>query len=158
MVTKRGLYQLLFWLMKNLIFVLLFAACVAERPSEVFTESGIAIRGYDPVAYFVESKPVKGLDEFNFNWKDATWKFSSSKNLELFKFDPEKFAPQYGGYCAYGTAEGHKAPTQPDAWTIVDSKLYLNYNPDVKTMWMNDQQKLIEAADKNWASVKLQKD
>jgi hypothetical protein len=75
---------------------------------------------------------------------------------ELFKSDPKKYAPQYGGYCAYGMAEGHKAATQPDAWTIVNGKLYLNYSKEVKGLWMKDQQNLIDQADKNWDEVKKQ--
>ena len=138
--------------------VLCFAVCLfacQPKPGEVYITREGAIGGYDPVAYFKENKPVKGETKFAAEWKNATWLFSSEENLNDFKSDPEKYSPQYGGYCAYGTAEGHKAPTQPDAWTIVDGKLYFNYNTDVKKMWMKDQAKLILKADSNWSSVKL---
>ena len=80
----------------------------------------------------------------------------SQENLEDFTMSPEKYAPQYGGYCAFGTAEGHKAPTQPDAWTIVDGKLYLNYDKGVQSQWLKDTAGFILKADKNWPDVKTQ--
>lgn len=126
------------------------------QSGEVFTTEEGAIRGYDPVAYFKEGMPVKGKKEFSITWNNAVWLFSSKQNLETFQSAPEKFAPQYGGYCAYGTSEGHKAPTEPDAFTIVNGKLYLNYNNDVKATWSENRQERIEKADKNWPMVKKQ--
>jgi len=125
---------------------------------EVFSKSNLAIQGYDPVAYFKNSKPVQGKKEFSYSWRDATWNFASQENLADFKNNPEKFAPQFGGYCAYGVADGHKAPTSPDAWTIVDDKLYLNYNKDVRELWKKDQHGFIKKANKNWSTVKKEKD
>jgi YHS domain-containing protein len=90
---------------------------------------GKAIKGYDPVPFFKESKPVKGLNNLSYQWQNATWLFSNNENLEAFKASPEKYAPQYGGYCAYGTADGHKAPTQADTWTVVNGNLYLTTIP-----------------------------
>jgi hypothetical protein len=78
--------------------------------------------------------------------------------LEAFKANPEKYAPQYGGFCAYGTSEGHKAPTQPDAWTIVNDKLYFNYNKDVKVLWNKNQSERIKKADENWIEIKGKKE
>jgi len=125
---------------------------------EVFTKSETAIQGYDPVAYFKEAKPVMGKKEFSYRWKDATWWFASTQNLNDFKANPEKFAPQFGGYCAYGVADGHKATTSPDAWTIVGDKLYLNYNKDVMAKWRKDTAGYILKANTNWPTVKLEKD
>ena len=119
----------------------------------VFQKDNFAIHGYDPVAYFSESKPVLGNDQYTFVWNDAVWKFSSQKNLDTFKFDPEKYAPQFGGYCAYGMSQGYKAPIKPEAFTIVDEKLYLNYNLEVKTMWMKEQQVRIAKANENWKKM-----
>src|SRR4051812_15395102 len=113
--------------------------CSYAQSSEVFKTDAGAIGGYDPVAYFKEGKPVIGLKENPVEWNGAKWYFSSKENKALFEKNPEKYAPQYGGYCAYGTADGHKAPTQPDAWTIVNDKLYLNYNKQVQTEWKKDQ-------------------
>jgi len=145
--------------MKKIITILFVSFTVIQafpQSSEVYiTEEG-AIQGYDPVAYFKEGKPLKGKKEFSTLWNGAQWSFSSKQNLETFKSDPEKYAPQYGGYCAYGTSEGHKAPTQPDAFTIVNDKLYLNYNKDVKTEWSKNKKERIQKADQNWPSVKKQ--
>ena len=120
---------------------------------KVFTTDEGAIRGYDPIAYFVDQKPVKGSNDYTYEWKDATWHFSSTKNLEKFKSDPEKFAPQFGGYCAYGMSNGYKAKTEPDAWTIVNDKLYLNYNVDVRTKWKENLDERIEKAQANWVML-----
>lgn len=138
------------------IILLSFGQGYSQR--EVFIKSDAAIQGYDPVAYFKESKPVKGKADLTYTWKQATWHFSSQQNLEDFKANPEKFAPQFGGYCAYGMSEGHKAPTSPDAWTVLDDKLYLNYNKNVRELWNKDRAGNIEKATKNWPSVKNDKD
>ena len=120
----------------------------------MFVTKGIAIKGYDPVAFFTESKAVKGSDQFSYKWKDATWLFSTKGNMTAFKESPEKYAPQYGGYCAYGTADGHKAPTETNTWTIVNDKLYFNYNADVKKEWIKHHDAMITKADTNWISIK----
>lgn len=126
---------------------------IAQKAS-VFNTNGTAIHGYDPVAFFTENKPEKGEEQFSYQWQDVNWLFVSKENLESFKAKPEKYAPQYGGYCAYGTAAGHKAPTETDTWTIVGNKLYFNYNKNVKTLWLKDQKNFIEKADKNWPGIK----
>lgn len=143
--------------------LILFVLCtllsqfsIAQK--RIFTKEGEAIRGYDPVAYFKESKPVKGKDQFKYEWSGAVWKFSSEGNLNDFIENPEKFAPQFGGYCAYGVADNHKASTQPEAWTIVDKKLYLNYSLEVKKIWNEKQSEFIDKANKNWPTVQLEKD
>ncbi|MBL0741925.1 YHS domain-containing (seleno)protein [Chryseolinea lacunae] len=141
-----------------LISMLLVLAISPSFAQEVFSKSGEAIQGYDPVAYFKVGKPVKGKSEFSYQWKDATWHFASAQNLEAFKASPETFAPQFGGYCAYGVADGHKATTSPDAWTIVGDKLYLNYNKDVMALWRKDQPGFIQKANANWPTVKKEKD
>jgi YHS domain-containing protein len=97
---------------------------------------------------------VKGFATFSTTWKDATWHFSSPANLNAFIKDPERYAPQYGGYCAYGMAGGYKAPTEIDTWTIVNGKLYFNYNQKVKDTWSRDIPSYIQKADANWPTVK----
>jgi YHS domain-containing protein len=136
------------------IVVSLVTAVVLFAQPEIFSTDEGAIKGYDPVAFFKEHKPVKGKKEISFAWKEATWYFSSQENLKVFQSDPEKYAPQYGGYCAFGTAHGHKAPTQTDTWTIVNEKLYFNYDQNVKKDWNKDQKELIKKADKNWVELK----
>ncbi|MBC7888129.1 MAG: YHS domain-containing protein [Ferruginibacter sp.] len=136
------------------VVLLLAALPLFAQKAEIFSNTAGAIRGYDPVAYFIESKAVKGDTSLSFIWKGSNWYFSTKENLELFKAAPEKYAPQYGGYCAYGTADGHKAPTDPNAWTIVDGKLYFNYNKQVLVMWNKKQKEFIEKADSNWPKIK----
>jgi len=141
------------------IYLLLFAFiitnnCLLAQKSAIFTTNGIAIGGYDVVAFFTNSKPVPGVDTLAYNWNNAIWHFSTREHLIAFKTNPDKYAPQYGGYCAYGTAEGHKAPTQVNTWTIVNGKLYFNYNKDVQKSWMPNKEKLIEKADANWILIK----
>jgi YHS domain-containing protein len=133
--------------------VLISFSAVAQK-SSTFVQSGKAIKGYDPVAYFTEGKPVKGSDSLVHEWNDARWHFASRKNLELFKASPAQYAPQYGGYCAYGLSNGYKAPTDVNAWTIVNGKLYLNYNVMVRDEWNKDRENRIEKADKNWPAIK----
>jgi len=144
--------------MKKYFFVLGMALCMCivaiAQKSTVFIKNDAAINGYDAVAYFTESKPVKGNKQLSYRWMNADWYFSSRQNLDLFKASPDKYAPQYGGYCAYGCSRGYKASTEPDAWTIINNKLYLNYNTDVKETWLKDKANFIQKADKNWPSVK----
>ena len=135
-----------------LVMLSLGTVLQAQQP-EVFSKNNLAINGFDPVAYFTEGKPVKGNDSLSMEWKHSKWVFSSKANLDSFKVNPEKYAPQFGGYCAYGMSRGYKAPTEGDAWSIVDGKLYLNYNVDVRTIWNKDQGKFIEKAVGNWKGV-----
>ncbi len=135
-----------------LVLMTISSALVAQK-AEVFTTKGIAIRGYDAVAYFVDSKPVKGSKSYQHKWKDATWQFSTADNLAKFKQNPERYAPQYGGYCAYAVANGSTAPTDPDAWTIVDDKLYLNFSKSVQKKWLNNRDENIKKGDQNWPGV-----
>ena len=127
------------------------------QQAAVFQIDGKALRGYDVIAYYNEEKPVRGHDSLSFQWNNSTWLFSSPDNLKLFRQNPEKYAPQYGGYCAYGIAGGYKAPTQPDAWAIVNGKLYFNYNRKVKASWDKDQAGYIGKADTNWQLIKDKK-
>jgi YHS domain-containing protein len=137
-----------------LLFFLILSISGFTQDGSYFSVDGVAIRGYDPVAYFTEGKAVKGNDNLNFQWSGSRWNFSSRENLESFKADPAKFAPQYGGWCAYGCSENHKSPTDPNAFTIVQNKLYLNYNLKVKELWIKDTTSRIKAADTYWKSLK----
>lgn len=115
-----------------------------------------AIRGYDPVAYFNESKAVKGNVQFQYEWSGSNWYFKDSANRDAFILSPEKYAPQFGGFCAYGTSENHLSPTDPAAFTIVNNKLYLNYNSKVKEMWVKDSSLCIKKADAFWPALNTQ--
>lgn len=107
----------------------------------------IAILGYDPVAYFTDGKPVKGNPAYTHEWQAAKWRFASQSHLDLFKADPEKYAPQYGGYCAYGVSQDSLVGIEPDKFTILDGKLYLNYDADVQATWLKDPAGYIRQAD-----------
>jgi YHS domain-containing protein len=131
-----------------LTLIILTPWVYAQTP--VFQLEGVAINGYDPVAYFLENKPVAGKAEYAYSWNEANWRFASAENLEIFKQKPEQYAPQYGGYCAFGASRGYLASTEPEAFTIVNDKLYLNYNLEVKTEWVKDMSERILKADHNW--------
>ncbi len=136
--------------------VLFLALPGKAQKAEIFQKEGKAIRGFDPVAFFTANSPVMGDSMFSYTWKEATWYFASKVNLELFKAQPEKYAPQYGGYCAYGTADGHKAPTETDTWSIYNGKLYFNYNQKVKGLWTKSTEEYIRKADLNWEKIRDQ--
>lgn len=126
-------------------------ALAAEPP--VYASDSIAINGYDPVAYFTEGKPVKGLSEFSSDWNGATVLFASEAHKKMFDADPEAFAPKYGGYCAYAVSKGYTASTDPDAWTIHEGRLYLNFSKSVRALWTLKRKSHIASADANWPSV-----
>ncbi len=128
-------------------------AMAAEDPVYTGTFSSLAVSGYDPVAYFTQNKPVKGSGDHEFDWNGATWRFSSAENLATFKADPEKYAPQYGGYCAWAVSQGYTASSIPEAWRIVDGKLYLNYSTEIQARWTKDVPGFIALADTNWPAV-----
>jgi YHS domain-containing protein len=124
------------------------------QKAEVYSPGGKAIKGYDAVAFFLNSAPVMGADSLSYSWNGATWYFANRHNLQLFTANPGKYAPQYGGYCAYGVSQGHKAPTEIATWTILNDKLYFNYNQKVKEVWAKDQPGYIQKADQQWKEVK----
>jgi YHS domain-containing protein len=112
-----------------------------------------AINGYDTVAYFTVGKPVKGLDNLAIDWMGAKWKFSSQAHLDLFKAAPEKYAPQYGGYCAFGVSRGYLVKVEPDQFTVREGKLYLNYDADVQKQWLKDPEGFNKLADAKFADL-----
>lgn len=122
----------------------------------------VAVKGYDVVSYFNQqrlgkTKPVKGTKDLSYKWQDVNWFFSSQQNLDKFKSTPEKYAPQYGGYCAYGVSvPQQKIDIEPEAWTVYKGKLYLNYTKRTQDIWSADKDEHIEAADENWPEVKKQ--
>lgn len=141
-----------------LLRLLLAAACLAplaaraEKPVNA-TLFGVAIKGYDPVAYFADAKPVAGKSEFAHEWMGATWRFANAANRDAFKAAPEKYAPQYGGYCAWAVSRGDTAGIDPAAWKIVNGKLYLNYNLEIQKKWETDIPGHIAKADTNWPKL-----
>jgi YHS domain-containing protein len=112
-----------------------------------------AIEGDDPVAYFEQGQPVEGDGDYTHEWMDATWYFASAENRDKFVANPEKYAPQYGGYCAWAVSQGYTAKIDPEAWAIVDDKLYLNYSKSVQSQWQQDVPGNITKADGNWPKI-----
>ena len=112
-----------------------------------------AIEGYDPVAYFKQKRPVRGNKQYSYLWKGANWYFSSTANRGLFKKSPKKYAPQYGGYCAYAVSQGHTAGIDPRAWDIHKGRLYLNYDKDVQKKWRAQKASYIKKANQNWPKL-----
>jgi YHS domain-containing protein len=168
LVNAANLYRRLSMKRYALFYAALFASAVAlgyQHPVHAEAKAGIylsgkkqfgadlAVGGYDAVAYQTAAAPVAGKKEFSTEWQGATWQFSSAENLELFKASPEKYAPQYGGYCAYGVAQGAAVHGDPQQWTVRDGKLYLNYDASVQKTWKKDEAGFISTADKQWPAV-----
>ncbi len=133
--------------------VLLSSAAVAIEPIEQ-SWRGVAIDGTDPVGYFRDGRAVAGSKDFEFAWNGATWRFASAEHRDAFRAAPDRFAPQYGGYCAWAVGHGYTASTDPEAWSIVGGKLYLNYSRDVQAMWEPGKAQWIERADAQWPKLR----
>jgi hypothetical protein len=127
----------------------------AETKSEIYKNwQGLAIKGFDPVAFHKAGKPVEGSSKYELKWKDVKWRFASAEQRDVFKAAPDKYAPQYGGYCAWAVSQGTTAGVDPkNAWKIVEGKLYLNYNVDIQKKWAKDIPGNIKKADANWPEV-----
>jgi YHS domain-containing protein len=129
------------------------AADAAQDPVYTGTFSNLAVSGYDPVAYFEAGEPVEGRSDYGHDWQGATWRFASQDHLDQFAADPARYAPQFGGYCAWAVSQGYTASADPQAWRIVDGKLYLNYNLDVQKTWEQDVPGNIAKGEANWPAV-----
>ena len=149
MLTRRTL--LAAGLAAPAVAVLSRPALAAKPP--VYAENGIAINGFDPVAYFTQGMPVAGDPGISSDWQGAKLLFASADNKAMYDADPEKFSPRYGGYCAYAVSKGATAPTDPNAWTVHEDRLYLNFSVDVRSIWQEDIPGNIERADANWPGV-----
>ena len=133
--------------------VLLMSRPAMATTPRTFSENGLAIRGADPVAYFMQGGPTVGSAENAVEWYGATWYFASSENMETFMGNPHAYAPQYGGYCSFAMSKGSIATTVPEAWTIVDGKLYLNYSVNVRSVWSEDIPGNISLANGHWPDI-----
>jgi len=137
-----------------LIFTFLLATTDVNADVLQYSTDRGAIDGYDTVSYFTDGRPEHGKSEFTAEWNGAEWRFASQKNRDTFIANPQKYAPQYGGFCALGMAHGGDVPTDPEAWSIYKGKLYLNMIKEVRTTWLYSPDKLIERADKKWQAMK----
>lgn len=137
--------------------LLLFVATSSIADTLQYSTDNGAIDGYDPVAYFTKGNAERGSPDISAEWNGATWHFTSMEHRDDFVADPEKYAPQYGGYCALGMAHGGGVPTNPEAWTIYEGKLYLNMIKEVSTTWRYSPEKLIPRADAKWDAMNNKK-
>ena len=130
------------------------SAAAAETAVNKSLFGGLAIDGYDTVAYHLEQRPVQGKSEFRHQWNGATWQFASAANLKRFAAEPARYAPQYGGYCAYAVAAKNElVGIDPDAYTLVDGKLYLNYSKKIRAQWEASRAQFITQGDRNWPAL-----
>ncbi len=134
--------------------VLLSSATLAAEPP-VYTGllSNTGAGGYDVVAYFEQGQPVEGSSKFTTEYLGATWRFASEAHLKAFEADPQRYAPQYGGYCAWAASQGYLAKGDPRHWTVVNGRLFLNYNQDIQDRWLANRDNFIQQADANWPSI-----
>lgn len=128
-------------------------ALAGQAPVYTGIVKGVAVGGYDPVAYFTEKKPVAGKADITLQHEGTAWRFATAANRDAFKADPSKYAPQYGGYCAWAVSQGYTAKGDPKVWSITAGKLYLNYDKSVQSGWEKDVPGLIRKADANWPAV-----
>jgi len=144
------------WVAASLTLAAGQAAAAGMETTVNITPDGIAIGGWDTVAYFTEDSAVTGMPEFSHEWDGATWLFSSAANRDLFASDPEAYAPEFGGWCAYALSQGrYAAEVEPaNAWTVRDGRLYLNWNASVRERWLgNDVADGIRVGERNWELV-----
>jgi YHS domain-containing protein len=132
------------------VMLVLGGLAYADNPAVSTDDTGHAIRGYDAVAYFTDGQAQPGLAAYSHDWKGAVWLFASAAHRDAFKADPARYAPQFGGYCAYAITKGHALEARPEIWSIVDGKLYLNLGPGAQTKWQADVPGNIARAVNNW--------
>ncbi len=133
-------------------FFLAPAAHAQDMPV-YYTTDGVALAGYDAVSYFDGAKPIMGMPENSVMWKGARWHFASQENRELFESDPRAFAPQFGGYCSYAMAMGTLKSTDPNAWQVVNGRLYLTHSEAIEKIWQQDRAEYIHLAEENWPVI-----
>ncbi|MEJ6403605.1 YHS domain-containing (seleno)protein [Yoonia sp. 2307UL14-13] len=146
-------------MLKTGIAAIAFAATMAtsafaDANHVNITSTDLALRGVDPVSYFTEGEPLDGQVNITSEYNGAVYRFISEETKALFEAEPERYAPQYGGFCAFGLANGYKFDGDPEIWEIVDDKLYLNLSPAVQDRWTQDIPKFIQAAEGHWTEVK----
>ncbi|MCW8879130.1 MAG: YHS domain-containing protein [Kangiellaceae bacterium] len=129
---------------------LLLTACTSLGNAPIYQDEGVAIEGFDTVAYFEQDKAVKGNRNFSYSYKGSIWNFSSEENRTKFINNPDKFAPEYGGYCAYAMSKGLVVSSDPEAYTLHDGKLYLNYSFSVRNTWRKDIPAYLAKSEINW--------
>ena len=135
------------------IITLLTYSVLSQAISPIYSRGSIAIKGYDTVAYFTKGMATKGNETYAYDHLGATWQFESQENLDMFVKNPEKYMPQYGGYCAYAVSKNTTASIKPEIFEIIDDKLYLNYSESVQRRWLKDAKSYIKKADAQWPEL-----
>ena len=129
------------------------AALAGPQPPVNVSRGELALRGFDAVAYFTDSRPIEGSTAFEHRWNGAVWRFATAANRDAFAKDPGRYAPEFGGYCAWAVSRGYTADVDPNAWRIVDGRLYLNYSKRVQRTWEEDVTGNIAKGRRNWPGV-----
>jgi len=129
-------------------------APISAAQARIYSESGVAVRGTDVVAYATEGRPLRGSAAHQLEWRGAKWRFASAAHRNRFAADPDRFAPAYGGFCAWAVSRGYTASTDPQAWRIVEGRLYLNYSLEIRRRWSQDIPGNIALADANWPRLR----
>jgi hypothetical protein len=152
-LSRRHLLMALPALAAGMVMVSPLLAQNAQPPINMLAGGRIAIHGYDPVAYLVDGGPRKGRPDLAFEHGGARWLFASEENRRRFEADPARYLPAYGGYCAYGVAQGYLVKIDPEAWSVVDGRVYLNYDKPVRESWLKDVPGFISTANANWPKL-----
>ena len=143
--------------MKKLLLVftmlVVVSAIMSAKELQNLDGNGVAIQGYDPVAFFLDGRPIKGNPQFQSQYHGAKYYFANGEHKASFDKEPAKYEPQFGGYCAYGASRGNKAPVKIETWQIVDGRLLMQYDLDVKSKFNQDQQQNLRKADQNWLGL-----
>lgn len=140
----------------SIVIVLLSAMSGFAKDALNVDEKGLALQGYDPVAYFTENKPVKGSTEFTAAYKGATYHFASAEHKAAFEKDPAKYEPQFGGFCGYAASINKLAPIQPEFFQVLNGRLVLQHNEKAWTLWHEDVEGNLKKADANWPTLSQQ--
>ena len=144
----------LVWVVLALALASFAGKAAALEPINTGLFGNTAIKGYDTVAYHTDRRPVKGSERYTATWMGATWRFSSAANRDAFKANPGRYAPQYGGYCAYAVGNNYTAGIDPAAFSLVGGKLYLNYSPAIQRQWLLKRDAYIRSGDANWPALR----
>ena len=144
--------------MKRLLLIALFALCsnfalAGNKTLVNVDKTGLGLKGYDPVAYFTENRPVMGNPQFVSTYNGVRYQFASAANKSAFDANPSKYEPQFGGFCAYAASEGHTAKIEPDAFEVLNGRLLLQYDRDIRERFDKDSQGRIKKADANWPAI-----
>jgi hypothetical protein len=145
--------RILSFVILTFVSALSAVTCAAGKPAINTSRGGLALGGYDAVAYWSEGKPAQGSSSFEYRWMNTVWRFASAEHRDQFMKEPERYAPQFGGYCAYAVSQGTTADIDPESWTIFEGRLYLNLNKDVQRLWEKNMREYIRKADENWPRI-----